>query len=198
MTRLHWIKLFVLLLVPTLGGLYAYQFTGQQREIIEPFRPFRAELGPVKAAQPSIEQEPLPSALTLKAPVTLVNFWATWCPPCVEEFPAMLELQRRLKSKGLDIVFVSVDENWSDVEAFFKKHGLQVDLARLYWDPGRDLAKRWGAEKFPESYVLRSDGWVVEKIIGLQHWTRPAVLSYFEELSEKFEDLGLDAKGQKQ
>ena len=198
MTKLHWIKLVVLLMVPALGAVYAYQFTGQAREIIEPFKPFRALLGPVMVAGEKLSEKPEPSALKLKGPITLVNFWATWCPPCVEEFPAMLELQRRLEPLGFEILFVSVDENWTDVEAFFKKHGLQVDPKRLYWDPERTLATSWGAEKFPESFVLRRDGWGVEKIIGLQQWTRPAVIEYFEELSVKFADLGLDAKGQKQ
>ena len=197
MTKLHWIKLIVLIAVPALGALYAYQFTGQAREIIEPFKPFRVLLGPVKASQEGLREAPIPGAIELRSPVTLVNFWATWCPPCVEEFPAMLELQRRLGDKGLEVVFVSVDENWADVGAFFEKHGLQVDSSRLYWDPDRSLTESWGSEKYPESYVVRRDGWAVEKIIGLQQWTRPAVLEYFENLTVKFADLGLDAKGQK-
>jgi cytochrome c biogenesis protein CcmG, thiol:disulfide interchange protein DsbE len=184
MTKLQWIKLSVLILIPAMGALYAYQFTGQAREEIVPFKPFmpkslQVSRGQVGAA--SLESFDLP----LKAPVTLVNFWATWCPPCVEEFPAMLELQRRLEGK-VDVVFVSIDEKWEDVDAFFKKHGLEVAEGRLFWDPKRDLATSWGSQKFPESYVVRRDAWAVERIVGLQQWTRPAVVEYFEDLAERF------------
>jgi thiol-disulfide isomerase/thioredoxin len=140
--------------------------------------------GEVAKAPEDLESLELP----LEAPITLVNFWATWCPPCVEEFPAMLELQRRLEGK-VDIVFVSIDEKWENVDAFFRKHGLEVAEGRLFWDPKRALAGAWGSEKFPESYVVRRDGWVVERIVGLQQWTRPAVISYFEDLAERFQGL---------
>lgn len=211
MTKLQWSKLLVLILVPFLGVVYAYQFTNQARELITPFKPVKMSLGPVQlphvseAESESSEGEGPETrseltVLDLKAPVTLVNFWATWCPPCVEEFPAMLELQRRLEDEGLEILFVSIDERWEDVEAFFQTHGLEVPPERLYWDPDRELASRWGAEKFPESFVLRRDAWAVEKIIGLQQWTRPAVINYFGDLAIKFEGIhnGLDAGEGKQ
>jgi cytochrome c biogenesis protein CcmG/thiol:disulfide interchange protein DsbE len=187
MTKLQWIKLVVLILIPTMGALYAYQFTGQAREEIVPFKPFKPKSLQVYLGEgggKSLEGLDLP----LKAPVTLVNFWATWCPPCVEEFPAMLELQRRLEGK-VDVVFVSIDEKWEDVDAFFGKHGLEVAHGRLFWDPKRSLASSWGSEKFPESYVVRRDGWAVERIVGLQQWTRPAVVDYFEDLAKRFADI---------
>jgi len=189
MTKLQWVKLAVLLLTPVLGGLYAYQFTGQAREEVVPYKPFkptqwRVYVGEVGEGIDALESLELP----LEAPITLVNFWATWCPPCVEEFPAMLELQRRLEGK-VNVVFVSVDEKWENVDAFFKKHGLEVADGRLFWDPKRELATGWGSDKFPESYVLRRDGWAVERIVGLQQWTRPAVIEYFERLAEDYKGL---------
>ncbi len=178
------------MLIPFLGALYAYQFTGQAREEIVPFKPFKPSLWRVyEVGDPqALAEQGRGLELPVKAPVTLVNFWATWCPPCVEEFPAMLELQRRLEGQ-LDIVFVSIDERSEDVEAFFVKHGLEVKAGRLFWDPKRALATAWGSEKFPESYVLRRDGWVVERIVGLQQWTRPAVIQYFEELASRWGEL---------
>jgi thiol-disulfide isomerase/thioredoxin len=191
MNLLRWVKLVVLLGVPLLAALYAYQFTGQAREEIVPFKPFKMDSVELYSPAPlqAAEATRKPVQLPLRAPVTLVNIWATWCPPCVEEFPAMLELQRRLEDSGLEIVFVSIDENWADVDAFFKKHGLEVKAGRLFWDPERKLAAHWGTEKFPESYVIRPDGWVVERIVGLQQWTRPVVIEYFEKLSQKFKSL---------
>ncbi|MEO5668706.1 MAG: TlpA disulfide reductase family protein, partial [Bdellovibrionota bacterium] len=118
MTKLQWTKLAILLLIPVMGVLYAYQFTGQAREEIVPFKPFKPVLWSVSRGQvgtiPVEELEHMD--IPLEAPITVVNFWATWCPPCVEEFPALLELQRRLEGK-VDIVFVSVDDKWENVDA---------------------------------------------------------------------------------
>jgi thiol-disulfide isomerase/thioredoxin len=192
MTKLQWVKLVVLILIPAMGALYAYQFTGQAREEIVPFKPFKpSSLQVYRGQTGGLSLEQLESLdLPLKAPITLVNFWATWCPPCVEEFPAMLELQRRLEGQ-VDVVFVSIDEKWEDVDSFFKKHGLEVADGRLFWDPKRALASSWGSEKFPESYVVRRDAWAVERIVGLQQWTRPAVVEYFEDLAKRFANIPL-------
>jgi len=195
MTKLQWTKFSILILVPLMGALYAYQFTGQAREEIVPFKPFKPALWLLQRGAETQASNAL--ELPLKAPVTLVNFWATWCPPCVEEFPAMLELQRRLEGK-VDVVFVSIDEKWSDVDGFFVRHGLEVKPGRLFWDPRRELATAWGSEKFPESYVVRADGWIVERIVGLQQWTRPAVIEYFEDLSARFAGLSPSEAAQQQ
>jgi thiol-disulfide isomerase/thioredoxin len=189
MTKLQWAKLVTLILIPLLGAIYAYQFTGQAREEIVPFRPFKPSEWQVYLGRLGVDKTDLEALeLPLGGPVTLVNFWATWCPPCVEEFPAMLELQRRLEGR-VEVVFVSIDENWADVDGFFSKHGLEVAPGRSFWDPQRELATAWGSEKFPESYVVRPDGWIVERIVGLQQWTRPAVIEYFEGLATRFEPL---------
>ena len=180
------LKLFVLFGVPALGFLYSYQFLDQDRtEVIVPFRSFKA---------PTLEfQRPgdLEAKATIKLtePLTVVNFLATWCPPCVEEFPAMIELQRQLKSKGVNLVFVSVDDTWENVDRFFKANQISVASENLFWDPTKAGAALWGSVKFPETYVVRRDAWVVERIVGLQQWTRPVVLKYFSDLSEKFSRL---------
>ena len=124
----------------------------------------------------------LPDRLKYKEPITVVNFWATWCPPCVEEFPAMMELQRQLEGQGLEILFVSVDEDWTKVPAFLKDYQIEVASGRMLWDPERSGASAWGSAKFPETFVVRRDGWVLEKIVGAQQWTRPAVVDYFRNL----------------
>jgi thiol-disulfide isomerase/thioredoxin len=132
MNTLRWIKLSLLLGIPFLAVLYAYQFTGQLREEIVPFKPFKAEFLKVYDPAQSLTE---PVELPLRGNLILLNLWATWCPPCVEEFPAMLELQRRLEDQGVEIVFVSVDERWEDVAAFFATHGLDVASGRLFWGP---------------------------------------------------------------
>ncbi len=63
----------------------------------------------------------------LKAPVVLVNFWATWCAPCREEFPTLLKLREKFSSRGLKVVFVSIDEpnDLPEVEAFLNENGIK-------------------------------------------------------------------------
>jgi len=186
-------KLLVIVGLPVFGVVYAYQFTNQPREIIVPFRPFRAPQAAVKAAETDVRSLPSKAGpLPLREPVTIVNFWATWCPPCQEEFPAMMELQRLLEGKGVEILFVSVDDDWKAVPPFLAQNRLDLGQGRLFWDAGKLASKEWGSEKFPETYVVRRDGWVVEKIIGAQQWTRPVVVKYFEGLGEKFARVGLD------
>ncbi len=174
-------KVFVLFGLPFLGALYAYQFTGQSREKIVPFRPFLAPASDLARGS----EHGLPSQLLFREPITVVNFWATWCPPCVEEFPAMMELQRQLEGRGLEIIFVSVDEDWTKVPAFLQDYQIEVAQGRMLWDPDRSAATEWGSSKFPETFVVRRDNWVLEKIVGAQQWTRPAVVSYFQELVGK-------------
>jgi thiol-disulfide isomerase/thioredoxin len=185
-TTLRFSKLAVMLLIPLLGFLYAYQFTGQSREIVVPFKPFLAPTEFVRSPGGNVASSKLEK---VDAKLMVVNFWATWCPPCVEEFPAMLELQRLLEPHGVEIIFVSIDERWEDVEAFQKLHNVQVKAGNLVWDPERKVATAWGSERFPETYVVRPDGWVVERIVGAQQWTRPVVLGYFEDLAKKFAGL---------
>lgn len=193
-TPLRLIKLLTLLAIPLLGGLYAYQFMGQDSatQKLVPFKTFLFPKSTVRTAH-----NPQGDGVEFKtvAPVTLVNFWATWCPPCVEEFPAMVELQRQLKDKGVQVVFISIDEDWAKVETFLQDNVIDISREQLFWDPTREVAASWGSDKFPESYVVRRDGWVVEKIIGQQAWTRPSVLEYFAGLGEKFS--GVASFGQK-
>lgn len=179
------VQLFVVFVLPLLGLLYAYQFVGMDRgEKLVPFKSFQKPSAAFSApfSADALEFKP-------KAAVTLVSFWATWCPPCQEEFPAMVELQRQLEDDGLEIVYVSVDEKWEDVEKYLSENGLHVKPERLLWDPKKTASEAWGSTKFPESYVVRRDGWVVEKIIGAQQWTRPAVLEYFKKLSKKSDKI---------
>lgn len=178
------IKIFVLFGIPLLGVLYAYQFTGQSREELIPFQTFKSPhvelMDPLSGLnRPRIE-------LKFKDPVTVVNFWATWCPPCVEEFPAMIELQRQLEGQGVRLIFISVDDDWRKVEKFSNELGVPLKEGHFYWDPERKAAIAWGSSKFPETYVVRRDGWVLEKIIGLQQWTRPAVIEYFLDLKKRY------------
>jgi len=121
----------------------------------------------------------LPDARTrdLAAPpgkLLILHYWATWCPPCVSEFPDLARFWKDYgKKPGLELLAVSVDEDWRTVNDWLKKNGITgVPLAL---DPRRTSAKAFGTEKFPETYILSPSGEVVDKFVGAILWSAPAV-----------------------
>lgn len=101
--------------------------------------------------------------------VVMLHFWATWCPPCVEEIPALDYLYRTLKGKDFDVITVSVDEGGaSAVRSFMQKRGLVLPVAL---DPDRSVAAQYGTFKFPETYVIDREGIVRLKVVGSLDWT---------------------------
>lgn len=103
--------------------------------------------------------------------VVLVHFWATWCPPCVEEIPTLDSLNRALFSKDFEILAVSVDEGGAAaVSAFMNKNKLTLPVLL---DPQRSIAGLYGTFKFPETYLVDRQGIVREKVIGPRNWAIP-------------------------
>ena len=92
----------------------------------------------------------------------LVNFFATWCPPCVVEHPELIELSER-QPQGLEVVSVAFDDSSSEVQAFFAEHGGTWPV--LASDTGR-IALDYGVKKLPESFLVAPDGTVVAKFNG--------------------------------
>lgn len=111
---------------------------------------------------------PQPLARELK-PVTLVHFWATWCPPCLTEIPSLVAWAREARSERFGLVLVAVDD---DPEAARKFVG-GADFPLLF-DPDWDVAHRFGTDKLPESHLVVG-GEVVDSFIGAADWSDPAV-----------------------
>jgi cytochrome c biogenesis protein CcmG, thiol:disulfide interchange protein DsbE len=101
--------------------------------------------------------------------VTLVHFWATWCPPCLTEIPSLLGYARSAVNDRLGIVLVAVADDPGAARRFVG----DTDLPLLF-DPGWDVAHRFGTEKLPETHVV-VDGEVVDSFIGATDWSDPAV-----------------------
>lgn len=99
-----------------------------------------------------------------KGSVVLVNFWATWCPPCVKEFPDLVKLNNEYKDKGLKLIFVSLDdasETESKLKPFLKKHGVDFTTYQGIFPKPEDLTdvidKNWGGE-IPVTYFYDKEG----------------------------------------
>lgn len=122
------------------------------------------------------------SLADFKGKVVLVHFWATWCPPCVEEMPTLEQLSRSLRAGDFEILAVSVDEGGAGtVAAFMQKNGLSIPVLL---DPTRSTAKLYGTFKFPETYVIDRQGVVRYKAIGPKDWTIPSTMNSIQELLE--------------
>lgn len=116
----------------------------------------------------------------LKGKVVLLNFWATWCPPCREEIPSMMKLNSFMAGKPFQMVCVSVDEGGKKaVEEFFKNSGFSLPA---YTDPSGQAAKTYGITGVPETFVIDKNGIIVKKVIGGLDWSSPEVVAFLEGL----------------
>lgn len=113
--------------------------------------------------------------------VVVLNFWATWCPPCVDETPSLEAFARQLKDKGVVVLGVSVDEQQAALVKFVANYHLTYPIGR---DPSRALAARYGTFKFPETYIIDRTGHVAEKIIGETNWSDPRMITFVEALAD--------------
>ena len=118
-----------------------------------------------------------------KGKVVLLNIWATWCPPCVEEMPSMEKLYKELKGENFEILAVSIDASGArDVAPFMKKHKLSFPALL---NPKGTIKGLYGAVGIPESFIINKEGIVEKKIIGARDWAAPEAIRFFRYLIQK-------------
>ena len=100
-----------------------------------------------------------------KGKVVLLDFWATWCPPCRKEIPAFIELYNTYRSRGLVVIGVSMDESARDVKRFSKQ--LKMSYPVLMGAGREDLEPAFGPLPLPTSFVIARDGRICAKHDGL-------------------------------
>jgi peroxiredoxin len=104
--------------------------------------------------------------------VIFLNFWATWCPPCREEMPAMERLYQRYKAQGLVVLAISVDSDLVVVPPFVKENKLTFPIGH---DPKMALAERYGVRALPSSFLINKKGNLAALAIGPRAWdTKPS------------------------
>jgi len=116
----------------------------------------------------------------LKGKVVLVNFWASWCPPCVHEMPSMERLQKRFSTKTFMILGVNMAEDKKTVEHFLNSK-VQVSFPILFDETG-DALKRWGVFAFPTSYVIGKEGKIRYALFGGIDWENQDILNKISKL----------------
>ena len=118
-----------------------------------------------------------------KGKVVLLNIWATWCPPCVEEMPSMEKLFQVLNEEGLEILAVSIDASGlKAVGPFMKKHKLNFPALI---DPSGTTQGLYRTTGVPESIIIDKNGIIIEKIIGPRDWGSSESIQYFRDLIQK-------------
>ena len=115
----------------------------------------------------------------LKGQVVVLNFWATWCPPCIEEMPSLVQMQQQMKAKGVTVLAVSVDVDDSNYRRFLKDHNVNLLSVR---DADQKSNALYGTFKFPETYIIDRNGVVRRKFIGAVDWTEPEVIDFLGKL----------------
>ena len=115
--------------------------------------------------------------------VVLVNVWATWCPPCVDEMPSMEKLYRELKGENFEILAVSIDApGKKTVAPFMKKFNLSFPALM---DPDGTIKTLFQTTGVPESFIINQEGILIEKVIGPKNWATPPVVGFFRNLLQR-------------
>jgi cytochrome c biogenesis protein CcmG, thiol:disulfide interchange protein DsbE len=131
------------------------------------------------------------SMASLEGQPTILNVWATWCPPCVREMPALQRVHEQLGPQGLRIVAVSVDSRpglinaWGrpggDVQEFLDRLGLTFEIL---WDPSGELETAYSLPGLPTTFLIDRRGRIVQKVVGWREWDSPAQLAEIRRLLE--------------
>jgi len=143
------------------------------------------ELDLIKPARPKLADDftvPTPGGAGFhlaaqRGKVVMINFWATWCPPCLEEMPAMERLYRQQKDAGFTLIAVSVDADPRKVAPFLRAHQLTFPVGL---DPKMELANTYAVRALPSSFVVGRDGNLAALALGPRHWDGEAAHSLVE------------------
>ncbi len=120
----------------------------------------------------------------LRGKVVVLNFWASWCPPCKEETPALNRLQKYIAPRNALVLGVSADEDPSAYESFLRTEGV---VYPTYRDPATHgtvspIALDYGTSTYPETFIIDRHGKIARKFVGFQQWDSPQMLAYFDSL----------------
>ena len=102
----------------------------------------------------------------------IVNFWATWCAPCVAEMPSLARLHAKVAPAGVEVLAVNLQENAARIRPFVQRLGLDFPIVR---DHDGAVTKAWGARVFPTTFVVGPDQRIALVAIGDINWDAPSV-----------------------
>ena len=104
----------------------------------------------------------------------VLNFWASWCPPCISETPSLEQFAKQFAPQGVVVLGISQDRKEDRYKQFIQRFGVTFETAR---DPSADIAASYGTLQIPETYIIAPNGKVLEKVISNQDWMDPEFLA---------------------
>ncbi len=125
---------------------------------------------------------------SLKGKAVILNFWATWCAPCIKEMPDLLTVAKAYKAQGLKVVAVSIDNDPKLLDRFFKRYPHLKEIQEEFIvviDPKSEVALQYGASRFPETYLINREFMILNKFAGEQPWTASGYKGYYEKILQK-------------
>jgi thiol-disulfide isomerase/thioredoxin len=115
-----------------------------------------------------------------KGRLLIVHFWATWCPPCVEEIPALSQFWDAYKGRSdLALYAISVDKDWKIIDTFSAKNPNRLPM---YRDADLTTSGRFGSTQYPETYIINRAGRVIYRVQGAVEWNNADVRRRIEQL----------------
>jgi cytochrome c biogenesis protein CcmG/thiol:disulfide interchange protein DsbE len=117
---------------------------------------------------------------SLRGKVVVLNFWATWCPPCVDEVPSLVKMQAQMRDQ-VTVFAVSVDEDETIYRKFIHDYGAEGLLGVR--EPSHKSADLYGTTGYPETFIIDRNGVVQRKLVGPVNWTDPEMISYLRQVS---------------
>ena len=111
--------------------------------------------------------------------VLVLNFWATFCPPCVEEMPSLISMAQSMKSKGVTVLGISIDVDAEAYHKFLLHNGVSFLTVQ---DPAQKTSSLYGTHGWPETYIIDPEGVVRRKFIGPVDWSAREIRDYLEKL----------------
>ena len=114
----------------------------------------------------------------LRGKPVVLNFWASYCVPCIKEMPSLVELQQEMGSK-ITVLAVSVDEDQAKYHKFLRDHNINL---LTVWDPEKKSSDLYGTVQFPETYIIDAAGRVRRKMWNAVDFANPDVIDYLSKL----------------
>jgi len=144
---------------------------------------FRWLKNPPTLPEISIEQWPgtRVSLSAYRGKIVLLNFWASWCPPCVRELPALDRLQQRLGGEQFAVVAISLDRSAEPARAMFVER-LALEHLDFFIEPAEHLGKYFPVDVLPSNFIIDRDGRVIGMLRSFVDWDSPAADAFFARL----------------